>query len=206
MVAILISNGITFREKDIAMEITNLNTKNRILSITFLCLSLVSFRVCAAEFESEPEALTELFSKQGSFYSESVVGEVQAHACSTVLANSNKTIQFFKFRPNKFEFVLGVGLKTSRYTIAQKIEEGSAVSATTEFKIISKSPLVFETKKNTGSNTFLFERYQYDSENLTLTSTGVDCQNCQGGQKIAFDSLKSGPPMVHRYCEGPVLF
>ena len=203
---IMMMNNTAFRTKGHAMKNTALKTRNRISILLLLCLSLVSFHVRAADFESAPEALNELFSKKGSFYSETYASITKAHACSTVLANSNKTIQFFKFRPNKFEFVLGVGLKTSRYTIAQKIEEDSAVSATTEFKIISKSPLVFETKKNTGSNTFLFERYQYDSENLTLTSTGVDCQNCQGGQKIAFDSLKSGPPMVHRYCEGPVLF
>mgnify|MGYP001187763623 CR=1 FL=1 len=201
----MMMNNTTFRTKGHAMKNTALKTRNRISILLLLCLSLVSFHVRAADFESAPEALNELFSKKGSFYSETDASITKAHACSTVLVNSNKTIQFFAFRPSTYEFVLGVGLKMPRYTVAQQIEEGSAASVKTEFKVLSESPLVFETKKNTGSNTFLIERYQYDPQNSSIAVTSVDCQNCQGGQKIAFDGLKSGPPIINRYCEGPVL-
>ena len=128
--------------------------------------------------------------------------EMQAEAdAKNAEAEANEMVIFNKYSAGSIEVALGAGLKMSSYAISQGTEEQFTVSA--GYKVTSSEPLVFEVKR-TLKDSILIDRYSYDATTSIITHLkGLDCKNCIGGQKIAFDMSANGGAR-YKFCSGPV--
>lgn len=166
-------------------------------------LSAANFASADTTFTNGPEDLATIFSKDGYFY---LVGRDDPEdsvikTCMRQLKEANKMVIFNKYSAGSIEVALGAGLKMSSYAISQGIEEQFTVDA--GYKVTSSEPLVFEVKRNLKDST-LIDRYSYDATTSIITHLkGLDCKNCIGGQKIAFDMSANGGDR-YKFCSGPV--
>ena len=166
-------------------------------------LSAANFVSADAAFTNDPEELATIFSKDGYFYlvDRDDPEDGIMKTCMRRLIEANKMVIFNKYSAGSIEVALGAGLKMSSYAISQGTEEQFTVDA--GYKVTSSEPLVFEVKRNLKDST-LIDRYSYDIATSTITHVkGLDCKNCIGGQKIAFDMSASGGTR-YKFCSGPV--
>ena len=152
--------------------------------------SLLLFSPAHADFFASDERLRELYSIDGYFiWPADDLFFWKGESCKRNFLNDSSGSGLWmiqKFQPGALE--LGtVHFSNARY-YRQPIYDRPAA----RYRVISSEPLTFDVELNTGGGSYLVERYSFMPEYKHLKRLmGVECRNCQGGQKFAFESRRN---------------
>ena len=119
--------------------------------------------------------------------------------CRDVIAQSKEMILFYRFYPDKTYVALkaGAGNKYGKSAEFDHFMRGSN-------KVTKKGEVMqFESIQIQPGNVRQTILYRFNSKHAQLERVkGIECRNCEGGAKIAFDHLNEKSELYSYWCKG----
>lgn len=159
-------------------------------------LSFFSLSVANAEFKRTDERLNALYDMDGYFITMPSDGFFfNGESCKRNFQEKSGLYGLQRFQPGYVEVITLFGPKARFY------RPPSYGRPAARYRVIATDPLTFDVEMDTGGS-FLVQRYVFMPDyNLLRLIKGVECRNCVGGQKYAFDMIKDETREIN-FCTG----